>query len=776
MDRRSDLELAPRVVGALERLYAIPAPDPAFVARLERQLLGQGPSLPAARPVLPLWRRRWALGTLGLLLALLATLAALGPQRVWAAVERLLGYVPGIGFVDLDQTRVLAGPVSLSRDGVTLYVEQVLAGPRATTVVLRSSGLPAAEEWLSGGRKPPAEFEPALRLPGGEVLRPSGCESRLGAARLQFPPLPADVYRVTLALPRLPLVPAGAAPEGWEVALILRPATGELVAELFPQPYTPAGAEETHAGVTLAALSAAHSPQETALRLRVQWQDPAWEFHHLGLVQSPYLRDDLGHAYYQATGPGSNSPSQVEVVVVGRSADGTPAPALPEAVHEETQAFWPASPLARHLTLVVDGITFQVPADSHFTLDLGASPRVGDRWPLDIALDVAGFPVRLTGAELVQETTAPRERPEHRTVLQFDIAPVPDEAGRALVGLSLDGEASGFSGSLGGYSPVTNRLHAGVTLDEGAPLPGGVVRVQVRNALVGLRGPWEIAWTVPGDEQEAQAAPVVLRPGGVSQRRGDLALRLGEVVLSDRLTAVALALEGAPAGVTLSPIPYWDPATRSRGPLLSDDRGRRYEAGRVAVGWWPVGEAEPSAARYVFEPLQPLARRLTLHVPGVQLAWPGEEAFDVAVPGGLTMAPAEDERLSRESAAWAVDIPLEVAGYRLRFTEARLREMNGTTMLELVSAPYAPAEKDRWLSGLQLAAVRGPRGTPLPVGTALSAAGLGETPGTAHRAWLCFDVAHPVTGTVQPGRYHVELAGVTVAVRGPWAVACDLRR
>jgi len=56
-------------------------------------------------------------------------LAAVGPQRVWAEVQRLLGYVPGIDFVDLKETQVLTTAVEVTRDGVTLRVGQMLAQP-----------------------------------------------------------------------------------------------------------------------------------------------------------------------------------------------------------------------------------------------------------------------------------------------------------------------------------------------------------------------------------------------------------------------------------------------------------------------------------------------------------------------------------------------------------------------------------------------------------------------------------------------------------------------
>jgi hypothetical protein len=116
-----------------------------------------------------------------------------------------------------------------------------------------------------------------------------------------------------------------------------------------------------------------------------------------------------------------------------------------------------------------------------------------------------------------------------------------------------------------------------------------------------------------------------------------------------------------------------------------------------------------------------------------------------------------------------VDIPVEVAGYRLRFTQARLEELNGTTMLMLTSSPFEGQQGDRWLAGLCLASVTAPNGQSVDLRSAFSHVS------PEYGAGLAFDVVDPGTGTVRPGCYHVKLDGVTVAVQGPWTLAWNLR-
>jgi hypothetical protein len=60
---------------------------------------------------------------------------------VRAAIQSWFGYVSGIGLVGAGQIRVLAEPVSVTRDGITLSIEQVLVDPNQTTVMCSVDGL-----------------------------------------------------------------------------------------------------------------------------------------------------------------------------------------------------------------------------------------------------------------------------------------------------------------------------------------------------------------------------------------------------------------------------------------------------------------------------------------------------------------------------------------------------------------------------------------------------------------------------------------------------------
>ncbi|NPV09887.1 MAG: hypothetical protein HPY83_18240, partial [Anaerolineae bacterium] len=412
---------------ALARLFAAAEPDREFLRALRERLLTKGEG--AAEPVRPpspprqlrglgarlgafLERHAWVPAALALALVLALAVALGGPAQVLAELGRLPGYFFGIGFVDLTDTRALPAPVSVTREGVTLTVEQVLAQPNRTVVRIRAEGLPPlADESLADG-------DPGflLRLPDGSTLAPTGWRARRGEATVDFPPLPADVYRVDLLVERLPIVLPGTAPENWKVALGLHPTSGEMMGAGYTAPYTPEDATDSHHGVTLRLLEVAQGPESTALNLQVSWPDPEWRFPRLGYERTATLRDDLGHVYYEGAGPSAASLAaerqvavaiESHVIELGAAPTPTPQPGSEMC----TLTFGPVSPAASRLTLIVDSIAFNVPLEAEFTLDLGDDPQLGQEWPLDVWLDVAGLPLHVTGARLQQNNYTGENEP-----------------------------------------------------------------------------------------------------------------------------------------------------------------------------------------------------------------------------------------------------------------------------------------------------------------------------------------------------------------------------
>lgn len=731
---------------------------------------------------------RWTVAAGGLLLVLAVAFLSVGPQRVWADLQRLLGYVPGVGFVNLEETRVLTAPVTVTRDGVTLAVEEVLAEPDGTTVVISSEGLPSEDEVEEGSREERAVSMAGIefRLPDGTRLSPNRMASGWGAARLGFPPLPQEVYHLTLELQRLPRVPNGVAPENWEVSLSLRPATGRLNDELFPEAYVPAEASETHADVTLRVVAAVHTPEVTALRVRVEWPNPAWQGPrlHRDYQGDPGLHDDVGHIYRHVKSQPVSGTGFIEEVAVEEAPppghrDIPPLPASGVLTEEQTLTLAPISPSAQRLTLPVDEVSFVVPVEETFTLDLGEDPQPGDSWTLDEHLTVAGFPIRVTGAHLEKADPGGMD---FEYQLTFDVKR--EEVGNpSLSGIVVEVPFRGSSSGMESGSFIGDEKARPIAVGEALPLHP--FTVTVRRVGVSVRGPWELSWAVPGAEEDAPVSPLTLRPEDVGQTRGPLSLTMDRATLTDRLTAVHLAAGPLPRGAEVRfPSGSEDPA-----PYLEDDRGRRYEL-EEDVGWEPEEESvERSGIPHTltFEPLQPLARRVTLRVPQAELVLPDQASFDVTVPAGIKLEPrfevtreptfADSPRPMVWSASepWDVDVTLEAAGYRIHLSQACLERFGRTTQLALTSEALRPRPGDYRLTGLWSASGTGPHGEAARLGGGFDMRVFFEDhfpAETQHRTVLTFQDLE--SEPVPPGPYHVEIDGFRVVVQGPWKLSRDV--
>jgi hypothetical protein len=468
----------------------MPDPRPQFLAELGEELDAKARQMAKqqARPQtrFEMFRRRsWQIGFALLLLAILAILA-IGPQRVLAQVQHWLGYVPGIGFVEMEQTRVLVAPVDVQQEGVTLRIEQAVAEPGRTLVVISSEGLPPESPDLPSSRLDTLP-KPVLRIPDGSVLEVVRQDLNYGGGKMEFPALPEGIYELTFEIDRLPLLPAGASPEGWQAHLVLRPATGELPEELFPQPYTPPRAEVMVNGVTARILQVAQSSEETALRVQFKWQNPDWELDNAGYTYE--LKDDQGNTYQSYNPYGQVASARVQEVETSPSPTAPTESAVPSS--QETIRF-PALPLsAQRAVLKLPSLEFSVPITTSFTFDPGSNPQLGQTWELDQQFRVAGVPLHLTGARVIQDD---HRLPDERGLYGFEFTfRSPTDLDRTVSTFFLGTDFKSYRGGGGGMrQPGVYKIE--MLFKQ---LPQEPMRITFDQVWVMLFGPWEIGWEIP---------------------------------------------------------------------------------------------------------------------------------------------------------------------------------------------------------------------------------------------------------------------------------------
>src|SRR5262245_39692504 len=166
------------------------------------------------------------------LILLVLMLALVSVPAVRAAIQRWIGYAPGIGLISEGQVRVLAEPVSVTRDGITLTVEEMWAASDRTLIQVSIEGWP----WRKVVTESPADgcLDPAfLRLSDRDLThtQPQSSVGRETGYELKslYPAIPPTVDEVTFVMPCLVLAAPGEAPENWELSLRLVPAPSDAV-------------------------------------------------------------------------------------------------------------------------------------------------------------------------------------------------------------------------------------------------------------------------------------------------------------------------------------------------------------------------------------------------------------------------------------------------------------------------------------------------------------------------------------------------------------------
>ena len=769
----------------LAALYFNAAPEH-FAQRLEGQLHTRAEELRAARQDEVPWRRRFVLSrrpalafALVVVLILAGIVASLGPQRVLAAMQSLLGYVPGMGFVDLDSARVLASPVSITREGVTFQLVQLVAQPDKTLVTFLIKGLPEIilqnpeTDDFQGG------FNPNLVLPNGESYGLNtmeyGGQGSNRHGKITFPPIPPDVQNAWLSFDYLPDISSGEFPKGWQIPFTLRPAGGHLPAREAVDILVPDEASMSAHGVTMQIVQVARSSAETAIHLRFEWQDPTWSYESSSI---PLLQDNYGHFYHELN-LGTSGIAVEQVVEIIEPVSVTPTVLSPTGYLDATYLYPSLSSAARKITLSLPNMTFTVPADTSFGIDLGHDPQIGQSWKIDQHVHVAGFDVYIPEVHLVEYILPGESGTEQKSYL-LRLAMQPESlADKNLTMINLETDSVDVIGGSYASDYDPGPIFAAI---EFSRLPEGRINFIIREAEITVPGPWEISLDLL-DTGEDQPRVQVLHPQPAETHNG-VTLSIAEVLRTDLMTLVKLALPDLPSGARLVSTDY-------KHASLEDKTGEMLGSG--SRGWWDSDPSElrfPSSLNYSGE--------LTLQVPTVEVFYPGEAAWVVDVPESLVFHEEKENGTDDSSVAevqylssrwvsdpWSVDLPVEIAGHRLVFNQARLeRDENNLPnryRLEIYTELTAAQPDAPYLKSLRVSSILRPDGETQTVdylhdpygmwGSLYSLVVPGDSGSSDWVASVQFDVTAADRFNLLPGRYVVNFAGAVVAVPGPWRLS-----
>lgn len=380
------------------------------------------------------------------------------------AVSRSLGYIPGVGIVEQGASlRILAEPVSQTREGITVTVTSVTLAPDKTVISYTIENVPW--EALSHREDVPGCYaEGQIRLPNGSLLVPQNGGGGMSAdgkweTRMVYSAIPPQFNEAEFLLDCIRETLPGKSPENWKLTLRFIPAPPGLtimpVVEIpTPAPSPQANGESAPAeGLILEQVIETESGYILVGKFRASGLPASAQA--LGYSQWPRVTDANGVELPYRT---ANDVDAISTTI-------GEFPWTLEIVGK-AQA-WP-------LTIHLEGVDAQASdLSAQFTFDTGPNPQPGQEWSLNQDVPLGDFTVRVekvvfTGAGYYFEMTAP---PEVRSV-NLEI---------------LDTSPLGGSGGNDGRGLLT------ASVDYAQP-PTGPLNILLYAPILTARGDWRLQW------------------------------------------------------------------------------------------------------------------------------------------------------------------------------------------------------------------------------------------------------------------------------------------
>jgi hypothetical protein len=401
----SDLNPSPDFEEKVRKAMQTPNAKPEFANRLRNELVRRPVKMKTNyfRPV-------WAVAFMLALAVLVVSVPSLA-----AALGRVFGYVPEVGLVETTNgLRMLAEPVSSTRDGITITITNVLVYDDHIELMYEVDGVqPNYNNTpdMCGTIRPDNNFwsdsDADLRLPDGTTIRRDYAGEYQFANRYSMQPvyaihLPADVHELTFVLKCIPFTKLGNVPENWEILfkLVTVPA-GEVVGYPVIEVTQPVTAEEVP---IFPSAEVAPAPKVTMTLERIIPTDANTVIYfHLNMEnadpslisimpQNAYVIDSLGQQI-SLRGGFIWQPFEYKV--------GSAFEFVTES-----------KPSAGPLTVVVDRvIAYYMPLytdpphakveDMQFTFDVGENPQYGQTWDLNKIFTIAGYEFEIATARTV---------------------------------------------------------------------------------------------------------------------------------------------------------------------------------------------------------------------------------------------------------------------------------------------------------------------------------------------------------------------------------------
>jgi len=409
-----EFKIPPEFEEKIRQAVEVPNANSAFVQKLNAELARMPVRMKSRFVLKPAFVLTFAF-------AIVAIALIVSMPSVANALKSLFGYVPGVGLVEnTGNLRMLAEPVVVTRDGVTLTIANVFVYADRVELTYDVQGVSAANDGgqspdsatnpkafcggLEPGDAPSKQGNPVLRLPDGTLLERDATTKYPQNAFAMKPVYEAvvapNVEEMTFLLDCIPHARRNAEPENWEVPFRLvsvpqNTVVGAPVVEVEPTTtqaiiHTPVETSNIPAPVVTMTLTRVVPMESRTIfyfKMNVENGDPS-----LVSIMPAYV--SITDSFGQKMKLVGNFAWQPFEHPVGSEFEFTsqtnPAPGpLTLTVENAMAVYAPLSTDPQQAT----------PDQMSFTFDAGENPQHGESWELNRELEVAGYQLKVTSAQ-----------------------------------------------------------------------------------------------------------------------------------------------------------------------------------------------------------------------------------------------------------------------------------------------------------------------------------------------------------------------------------------